>query len=113
MSSTPAPGGLPGLDAVHSTLVRTLTRSSTWSRADFEREAGACGLLPDGALETVNEWAYDTYGEPLIEDGDPVTVNLDLLPPRGDRRCRLTPPDVPGQPHERGARNHANSRPRA
>ena len=80
-SVTPAPGGLLGLDAIHSTLVRALARSPTWSRADFEREAGACGLLPDGALEMVNEWAYDAYGEPLIEDGDPVTVNLDLLPP--------------------------------
>ncbi len=81
LPTTSTGGSLPGLDAVHTMLVRALARSRSWSRSDYEREAAVCGLLPDGALEAINEWAYDAFGEPLIEDGDPVTVSLDLLPP--------------------------------
>jgi len=36
--------------------------------------------MPDGALETINEWAYDTLGEELVADGDPLAVNMALLP---------------------------------
>ncbi len=74
-------GDLPGLDPMHGKLVRILGQSSTWSRADFEKEAALCGLLPDGALEVINEWAYDQFDDALIEDGDPLTVRLELLPP--------------------------------
>ena len=78
---TAAEGDLPGLDALHGKLVRVLAKASTWSRADFEREAGACDLLPDGALEVINEWAYDHFNDALIVNGDPLTVRFELLPP--------------------------------
>ena len=75
---TPA-SAFPGLDAAHARLVEALGKSPTWNRPDFEREARACDLLPGGALETINEWAFDRFGDPLIEDGDVMTLDADLL----------------------------------
>ena len=72
-------GAFPGLDAGHVKLAEAILASTTLARADFDRLAGACGLMPDGALETMNEWAYDSFGEPLIEDGEPMTVHSHLL----------------------------------
>jgi hypothetical protein len=31
-------------------------------------------LLPDGAIERINDWSFDRFDEALIEDGDEVTV---------------------------------------
>ena len=35
--------------------------------------------MPDGALEAINEWSYDKFDEELIEDGDPLIINMALL----------------------------------
>jgi len=38
------------------------------------------GLMPDGALEKINEAAFDTVGDALLELGDTVDVYRDMLP---------------------------------
>lgn len=59
-------------------LYQILGRAS-WSLRDF---CGICehfGFFTDGAIEFFNEWAFDNYGEPLLEiDGD-IYVNLDMI----------------------------------
>jgi hypothetical protein len=69
-----------GLDAGHRALLKQLLPHAEWPRADFDAVASALGLMPDGAMETINEWAFDNHGDALLEDGDPVLVNLALLP---------------------------------
>ena len=71
---------LGGLDAPHRTFAAKLLSRSEWPRAEFEKLATQAGLMPDGAMEAINEWAYDRHGNALIEDGAMVVVNLDLLP---------------------------------
>jgi hypothetical protein len=73
-------GRFPGLDVEHGALLGRLLARLEWSRADFDQAAADAGLMRDGAMETINEWAFDTYNEPLLEDGDSVTVNRALLP---------------------------------
>jgi uncharacterized tellurite resistance protein B-like protein len=63
------------LDAAHSTLFRQLTAQPQWRRAEFEALAGQAGLLPDGALDTLNEAALDVAGEPMCEGADPIVMN--------------------------------------
>ena len=70
---------LAGLDNEHATLLTQLTRQSEWGRQEFEAIVASLSLMPDGALEAINEWAFDRYDDALIEDGDPITINLDLL----------------------------------
>ncbi len=70
-----------GLDAKHSRLAASLVTRPEWTRAEYEALARGAGLMPGGALDTINEWAFDALGDALAEDGDPVTVNAALLPP--------------------------------
>ncbi len=74
---------LAGLDAAHAKLARLLSQSPSWSRIDLEAIAKSCGLFADGALEIINEWAFDHFDVPLVEDGDPATVDVTLLPAAG------------------------------
>ncbi|HEX6641615.1 MAG TPA: TerB N-terminal domain-containing protein [Thermoanaerobaculia bacterium] len=63
------------LDAAHSELLRRLAQRESWPRDEVERLASELSLLPDGALETINDFAYATAAEPLWEDDDPVAIN--------------------------------------
>lgn len=66
------------LDRAHLALLRDLTQKPTWSREEFEVLAEQRGLMPDGALDTLNDMAWDTCDEVLAEDGDPLEINLDV-----------------------------------
>lgn len=68
-----------GLDAAHAALLAALVAEEGWSREDFEARCAAHRLLPDGAIETINEWSFDTFDEPLLDEDDDITVNLALL----------------------------------
>ena len=70
---------LVGLDSEHRRLLTKLVRQSEWARQEFEAIAASLNLMPDGALEAINEWAFDRYDDALIEDGDPLTIKPDLL----------------------------------
>lgn len=72
-------GHFAGLDTEHATLLTKIVASAEWSRQDFDAAAAKIGLMPDGAMEAINEWAFDRYGDALVEDGDPIQVNLALL----------------------------------
>lgn len=80
-SPAPAPpdagigDGIAGLDAPHSALLRRLADHSRWTRDDFDNVAAGLGLLPDGALEALNEAAFGAVGEPVCEGTDPVEIN--------------------------------------
>ena len=79
----PAPPSLPaatgpsiaGLDAAHSTLLTVLAGRGSWARAELEAECAGLGLLPDGAVDTLNEAAYERVGDPLVDGDDPITID--------------------------------------
>lgn len=66
------------LDAAHSEFLRRLAARESWARDEVERLAGELSLMPDGALETLNDYAYATADEPLWEDEDPVAIHLQI-----------------------------------
>ncbi|RJL32608.1 TerB N-terminal domain-containing protein [Bailinhaonella thermotolerans] len=68
-----------GLDGGHSGLVRELARFGEVSRGEFEELAARWGLLPEGAIDRVNQAALDLRDEPLLEGDDPIRVNTELL----------------------------------
>ena len=67
------------LDTAHSSLVRELLTQDLWTRIEFNGLAERFGLLPGGAVETINEVAFDACGEPALEGDDPIEVNTDAL----------------------------------
>lgn len=68
-----------GLDRRHAALLDELLAREEWPREDFEALCRTFDLLPDGAMETINEWSFDRFDEALIEDGDPLTVHRATL----------------------------------
>ncbi|SDG20452.1 Uncharacterized conserved protein, tellurite resistance protein B (TerB) family [Lentzea fradiae] len=64
------------LDAAHSTLLRKLAAHPSWSRADFDALCAETALLPEGALDVLNEAAIEVADEPVVEDdGDKLVIN--------------------------------------
>lgn len=68
-----------GLDAAHSVLLRRLAGQDSWPRAEFDALADSMSLMPEGAIDRINEAAYETVGEPLVEDEDPLVVDRRVL----------------------------------
>lgn len=69
-----------GLDADHAVVVDLMiARQGRISRVELESAIAARGLFFDGALESINDWAFGRFNEPLIEDGDPCIAPAHLL----------------------------------
>ena len=56
-----------------------LCRGPSWPRAEVQALAAALGLMTDGALEHLNEAAFDHADGPLTEGDDPLEMNPDIL----------------------------------
>ena len=70
----PSTALVAGLDSKHSALFRRLSGRQSWSRADFDALASECGVMPDGAIDSLNEAALDACAAAMIEGDDPVTI---------------------------------------
>jgi uncharacterized tellurite resistance protein B-like protein len=68
-----------GLDKAYAALVQRLLAQSEWERNAFEAIARELGLMPDGALEAMNEWAFERFDEAFAEDGDVIAINRTLI----------------------------------
>lgn len=75
----PSAGRFAGLDAAHGEMLWAVMQGGM-DRAGFEASARTAGLMPDGAIETINEWAFDMFDEPAIEDDGAIVV-VDYLVP--------------------------------
>jgi hypothetical protein len=71
--------GAPGLDAAHRSFLTRLAERASWSRSEVDSIAAGLGLMPDGALEIVNEAAFDIAGEAAWEGSDPVEIYGDVV----------------------------------
>jgi len=79
----PAPEDQPtlllGLDEPHCAFARLLLTRPQWARTELEDAAADLGLMLDGALEQINEAAFDALDAPLCEGDDPIDVDTELL----------------------------------
>jgi tellurite resistance protein len=74
-----APAGLAGLDETHASLARLLLSRPEWTRSELEDVAADLDLMLDGALEHINDAAFDAHDMPLVEGDDLVTINPEFL----------------------------------
>jgi tellurite resistance protein len=70
---------IAGLDAATSALLRQLSSRSTWTRQEFDDLAASFGVMPDGAIDMLNEAAIDSTGEPVLEGDDDLNINAEGL----------------------------------
>lgn len=71
---------LPGLEPALRTFLATLVTRQEWPRADAAALARRQGLMVDGALAEINEYALDAVDMELLdEDGDTIVVDPEAL----------------------------------
>jgi tellurite resistance protein len=68
-----------GLDGPHSRLLLRLAEKPVWPRSEIEHLCAELDLLPDGALEMINEAAFEACGDPLLEGDEVVEVDPEIL----------------------------------
>ena len=68
-----------GLDAQHAAFLGELLTRSHWEEAEFATLAGQFRLMQAGALETVNEWSFERFGDTLIEEHEGYEINTDVI----------------------------------
>jgi TerB-C domain len=73
--SGPTQAGTAGLDPAHSDLLRVIAARDSWSRAEMREACAAVALMLDGALDTLNEAAYEVAGDPLTDGDDPISID--------------------------------------
>lgn len=70
---------LLGLDESHTVLARLLLSRREWTREELGDAAADLDLMVDGALEMLNDAAFDAHDIPFVEGDDPITVNSELM----------------------------------
>lgn len=68
-----------GLDQQHGELLSFLLANGEQSRPSFESKVRQLQLLPDGAIETINEWGFDVIGEPVLEAEEEICIMSDVV----------------------------------
>lgn len=69
-SDEPQTPSIAGLDSAHSSLVRALAARPQWTTAEITAQTATAGLLPAGAIDSLNEAAIEASGEPLCDATD-------------------------------------------
>lgn len=63
------------LGECYSALLRTLLTRSSWTAAELRGLACRFRVMPWAAVEKLNRWALDRFGDLLLEGDDKVNVN--------------------------------------
>lgn len=74
----PTSSPLAALDEAHQSFFHHLLTQETWERSTLHEICKELGLTVDGAMEVLNEWAFDNANAPIIDDGEPIYVDVNL-----------------------------------
>lgn len=72
-------GDSSGLDVEHKKLYGKLISQEQWPDAEIRQFCKELDLMKDGALEVINDWAFELVDAPVIENGDPIFVDLEIV----------------------------------
>ena len=67
-----------GLDEKHAAFLGELISRLHWDEEEYRKLARQVRLLPDGAMETVNEWSHERFGDLLIVEDDGYMINIEI-----------------------------------
>ena len=68
-----------GLDSQHSELFEMLIQKEKWLRDDIKEICAKLNLMVEGAIETINDWAYDLVDAPVLEDDGDIYIDQDVV----------------------------------
>jgi len=72
-------GRFMGLDAAHAELLAAVLSKGSLGRDQFDDKARTLRLLPDGAIERINDWGFDQFEESIIEGDDELSIAPHIL----------------------------------
>ena len=67
------------LEEKHFALYEILITKEEWAFDEVRAICGKLTLMADGAIEEINDWAYDNVDAPVIEDGTTVFIDLEVV----------------------------------
>ena len=67
-----------GLDEKHAAFLGELISRLHWDEGEYRTLARQFRLLPEGAMETVNEWSHGRFGDLLIEEDNGFLINSEV-----------------------------------
>ncbi|QDG35732.1 ATPase [Alteromonas mediterranea] len=68
-----------GLDSPYKELFETLMAKESWPRKEVHELCSKLNIMVDGALETINDWAYDKVDAPVLDDDGDIYVDLEIV----------------------------------
>ena len=71
-------GAISRLDARYLNLYKKLITREKWPLEEVEKLCQEQQLMTDGAVEAINDWAFDNVDAPLIDDGSVVYIDLEV-----------------------------------
>lgn len=66
------------LDQAHNSLFKQLITKERWERKDVLAACESLKLMLDGAVETINDWAYEQVDAPVIDDDEDIYIDLEI-----------------------------------
>jgi uncharacterized tellurite resistance protein B-like protein len=63
------------LPSSYAALLLRLVERPEWTRSEFEEVVAEVRLMPDGAIDTLNEAAFEHIGGPVLEGDDPIQID--------------------------------------
>ncbi|HAT1680508.1 TPA: ATPase [Klebsiella oxytoca] len=79
-----SPAGLPsqtgaGLDEAHHLLYQRLLEKERWTRNDVAELCQQFNLMPNGAIEAINDWSFEQVDAPVLDDDGDIYVDLEIV----------------------------------
>ncbi|MBB1267859.1 TerB N-terminal domain-containing protein [Shewanella sp. SR44-3] len=68
-----------GLNITHKALFDALITKAVWARNDVNELCIKLQLMVDGAIETINDWAYEKVDAPVLDDDGDIYVDLEIV----------------------------------
>ena len=69
---------VPGLEARHAAFVKEIVGKKHWAEGAFKELCDKYSFMTSGAIEDINEWAFESYGDALLDEHDGYEVNADI-----------------------------------
>ncbi|EZQ17948.1 ATPase [Halopseudomonas bauzanensis] len=67
-----------GLDPQHRHLYSLLVSKEKWSRDEVHAFCEPLGLMVDGAVEAINDWAFEKVDDAVLDDDGDIYIRLDV-----------------------------------
>ena len=68
-----------GLDKAHANLYGTLVKKEEWQRNEVFGRCKELNLMVDGAIEVINDWAFENVNAPVLDDEGDIYVDFQIV----------------------------------